>query len=276
MTTADQWRALIKEIEDPKDLYDLAFQLVGELEKALPSEASRSKLMELCQDQGELTTGRRVDEVVQAFAGLKKRAYELEKEAADCRVEVGRLNVRCPDFVVDDSLVPDWVREEVGKTRWDIIARMDRGRALIGVSYHFVHSRSMSDFKDRDHCWRDVLSSAFYTVDEGTVEPVGEKAGELKAQIDRMVDMGVKAADERIQEMEAKQQAMCQQAFEDGKKAATERCAQYAEGLADSGQVWDMPGATALKMVAGDFRRGEHEKVVSGAETATPTKLKLM
>lgn len=264
MTSIDQWRAQIKEAEDPKSLYDLALSLVNELEES------------------------------------RKKINKLEQEAGQYRVEIGRLNVRCPDSVVDTSLVPDWVREEIEKTRWDIIARMDRGRALIGVSYHFVHTRSMSDFKDRDDCWRDVLSAAFYIADEGMMEPIGsqgphfkeqlriaemgrtaaqdscnfqeKRAVELQAQVDRMVDMGVKAADERIQEMQAQQQAMCQQAFEDGRKAATERCAQYADGLASSSHIEECSSWDALRSLASDFRAGEHEKYAVEQEVApTPT-----
>lgn len=146
-------------------------ELENQLEAATPSPETREKLMQICQDQGELKLGKRVDHVVESHADLARDIRKLHSEAADYRVKIGDLETRNPDVVVDESMVPAWVSEKIGKTNWKIIARKKNGRNLIGMYMHFVHLRSDRDFEDKDHCWEEALSNAFYWAQDGLPLP---------------------------------------------------------------------------------------------------------
>jgi hypothetical protein len=210
----------------------------------MPTEETRTKLMTICQDQGELSMGQRVDQVVESYEEFreeiarlrrdetdlraelrtrKDRIQVLETEAANYRVKIGEMELCNPEVKVDESLVPAWVHEQIDKTRWSIIAHTQGTyRTNIGLANRLVHCIANNEFtepKDRDECWRRVIESAFYWADQERPTRGGEEAAEFKAQIDRMVENGIKAAEDRINEVYAKQQEVVHDAFERGKAA---------------------------------------------------------
>jgi hypothetical protein len=257
---------------------------IKNLERYAPSEETLTKLMTLCQDQGELTVGQRVDQIVEAYDSLTKelagmrraetelkseirtskdRIQVLEKEAGNYRVKIGEMERRNPELKVDETLVPAWVKKKIDPTRWKVIAfKNGTSRVTIGVDYNFVHCRSITEFdKNPSEIWEDVLSCAFHIVDYDLGRPIGStahvlqdkvsrlekelltlnehfrietrRASLLQLQVDGMVENGVKAAGERINEVYAKQEALVQDAFERGKKAGMLASVHYLETTSD-------------------------------------------
>jgi hypothetical protein len=257
---------------------DKIVNLLAEIDDLTPSEGSRARLMEICQDQGEFKVRQRVDQLVSAYGDfeiyaerLKDNISKLEKDAANYRIKIGKLEISDPDAVVDASLVPDWVSKKVDPTRWDVIARhQPGGRVLIGVSYYFVHSRSTEDFKNRDACWADVLDSAVHFLPEGWKDEPTDASAELvrlkkllEVSNDQVEHWHTWARRAEANEEQQRESAKAFKALYEGLKLVREhdlkRVCDYIEGMAQSSLKGASTAGSALTQVVTDLRRGTHK-----------------
>jgi hypothetical protein len=76
------------EQEEREALEERVAELEAEVARLRPLSETQQALMTLCQDQGEMTTGERVDDIVRAFLALR---FHHGESVAQLRAEVARL-----------------------------------------------------------------------------------------------------------------------------------------------------------------------------------------
>jgi len=100
---APLYRTHAELVDDVASLRAERDEMRAEVARLKPSPETQQALMTLCQDQGELTVGRRVDQLVNGW-GAVTAGYDAEKYLRGrAEAEVERLKLMAPDPIVPDD-----------------------------------------------------------------------------------------------------------------------------------------------------------------------------